>query len=121
MAVNYDNATKAVRMTATRDALASGTLEIGTAGMAQVLTVHTLTAQGGTVSNAVWTLALAAATVAAGAAGVAAAAQIKDSGGTPRVTGLTVGTSGTDVVLDNTNVALGQNVTISAATVTHAA
>jgi hypothetical protein len=104
MAVTYDAAVKTARITATRDQVANGTLEIGTASMAAVLA----------------TLAFDAGTVAAGAAGTAAAARIKDSGGTARITGLTVGTSGSDINLDNTSIANGQNVTLSSATLTHA-
>jgi hypothetical protein len=47
-------------------------------------------------------------------------AQIKDSGGTAEITGLTVGTSGTDIVLDNNNIDEGQDISLTSATVTHA-
>lgn len=123
MAVIYDNTVKAARMTATRDAVADGTLELLSAGDV-VLAVFGLSATGGSVTNGVWTLAFDASTVqgAAGAAGGvdATKAQIKNSGGTARITGLTVGTIGTDIVLDNNNIDQGQNVTLSSATVTHA-
>jgi hypothetical protein len=53
--------------------------------------------------------------------GIAAAARIRTaSGGTDVVTGLTVGTSGTDIVLDNLNIATGQTVSINSAAITHA-
>lgn len=120
MSVTYATAVKTARMTATRDHFASGTLEIGTSGMASVLATFTLSATGGTISNSVWTLAFAASTVAAGASGTAAAARIKNSGGTANITGLTVGTSGSDINLDNTSINSGQNVTLSSATITHA-
>jgi hypothetical protein len=47
---------------------------------------------------------------------------LKNSGGTARITGLTVGatSSGAGVELDNTSIASGQTVTISSATFTHA-
>jgi hypothetical protein len=122
MAVTYDNTMKAARMTATRDAVANGTLEIGTAGMAAVLVTFGLDAAGGAISNGIWTLAFDATTVAATAGGTAAAARIKNSGGTSRITGLTVGTSGTDIIVDNTTIANGQNVTLNGdQTITHAA
>ena len=120
MAVTYSTAVKTDRMTATRDKVANGTLEIGTSGMAAVLVTFGLSATGGSISNDVWTLAFDAGTVAASAAGTAAAARIKDSGGTAQITGLTVGTSGSDINLDNTSIANGQNVTLSSATITHA-
>ena len=70
-----------------------------------------------------WTLAFDFSTVAASAAGTANKAQIKRSaanGAAAHLTGLTVGTSGTDVILDNLSIASGQNVTLSSATITHA-
>ena len=120
MAVTYATAVKTARMTATRDHFASGTLEIGTAGMAAVLATFTLSASGGTIANDVWTLAFANGTVTASAAGMAAAARIKNSGGTANLTGLTVGTSGSDINLNNTSIANGQSVTLTSATITHA-
>jgi hypothetical protein len=120
MAVTYDATVKTARITATRDAVADGTLEIGTAGMASVLVTFGLSASGGTVSGSAWTLAFDASTVAATAGGTAAAARIKNSSGVAKITGLTVGTSGSDINLDNTNIASGQNVTLSSATITHA-
>lgn len=120
MAVTYSTAMKTVRMTATRDEMANGTLEIGTAGMASVLATFGLSADGGDVSGAVWTLEFDAATVSAGNDGTAAAARIKDSGGTAEITGLTVGTSGTDIVFDSVSFSTGQNVTLSSAAITHA-
>lgn len=120
MAVNYTDAVKAARMTATRDHFADGTLEIGTTGMTTVLVTHGLSVTGGTVTTDTWTLALDSATVAAVAAGTAAEARLKTSGATSDLTGLTVGTSGTDIVLDNDVIANGQDVTITSATLQHA-
>lgn len=120
MAVTYATAVKTDRMTATRDKVANGTLEIGTSGMGSVLATFGLDAAGGTISGAVWTLVFDNSTVSAGATGTAAAARIKDSGGTAQITGLTVGTSGSDINLDNTSIASGQDVTLSSATITHA-
>ncbi len=51
----------------------------------------------------------------------AAAARIRDSNSTDIITGLTVGTSATDIILDNTSINTGQTVTINSATITHAA
>lgn len=121
MGVTYATAVKTARMTATRDNFASGTLEIGTTGMATVLATFTLTAGAGSISTDTWTLAFAASTVAATAAGVGVEARLKDSVGTVELTGLTVGTSGTDIVLDNNNIANGQDVTLSSAAIQHAA
>lgn len=123
MAVTYSNAVKSARMTATRDYHANGTLEILTAADA-VLVTFGLSASGGTITGAStneWTLAFDAGTVAATGTGTAAKAQIKTAGGTAGITGLTVGTSGSDINLDNTSINSGQNVTLSSAKITHAA
>jgi len=120
MAVNYSTAVKTARMTATRDEMADGTIEIGTAGMATVLVTFGLSGTGGTIGTDTWTMALDAATVAATEAGGAAEAVVKDSVGTVAISGLTVGTIDTDVVLDNTIIAAGQNVTLNSATIQHA-
>jgi hypothetical protein len=109
MAVTYATAVKTARITATRDHFANGTLEILTAADA-VLATFGLDAAGGTIDNS---------TVSASGTGTAAKAQVKTSGASANLTGLTVGTSGTDIVLDNTSIASGQNVTLSSATITH--
>lgn len=120
MAVTYATAVKTARMTATRDEVANGTLEIGTTGMGTVLATFGLSADGGSISGAVWTLAFDSGTVTASGTGTAAAAQIKTSGGTAVITGLTVGTSGADMNLDSVSIASGQSVTLSSGTITHA-
>lgn len=120
MAVTYAAVVKTARMTATRDEVANGTLEIGTAGMAATLVTFGLNAAGGTISGDTWTLVFDSDTVAATATGTAAEARIKTSGGTTVISGLTVGTSAADIILDNDNIASGQSVTLSSATVQHA-
>lgn len=123
MAVTYSTAVKTARMEATRDEVANGTLELLSAGDV-VLAIFGLNGAGGTVAAGVWTLVFDADTVQgeAGAAGGvdATKAQIKDSGGTAEITGLTVGTSGADINLDNNNIDSGQDVTLTSATITHA-
>jgi len=124
MAITYNVAVKNNRMTATRDYFAGGKIEILTSGDA-LLVEFPLSSTGGTVATGTWTFSFgggstASHTSAATAAGVAAKAQIKTSGGSAHITTLTVGTSATDVILDNTNIASGQNVTINSASITHA-
>lgn len=123
MPVIYNVAVKTSRMTATRDYFAGGTLEIRAANN-NVLAVFNLTIAGGTVSGAVWTLAFDDATTtgtaAAGGGTNATNAVIKNSGGNAHLTGLTVGTSGADIILDNVSIAENQSVTLSSATITHA-
>lgn len=128
MAVNYTTAVKTSRMTAVRDAIdgggAAGKLEIGTTGMATVLATITLGFSGastGTVSGAVLTLAgFPRSDSSADATGTAAAARIRTSANVDIITGLTVGTSGSDINLDSLSITAGQTVTISSATITHA-
>ena len=118
MAVIYNAAVDTPRMTATRDYFANGTLEIMTAADA-VLVTFGLSAGGGSISGSVWTLTFDADTVAASATGTAAKAQLKTSGGSAHLTGLTVGTSGADIIVSTTSFNSTQNVTIISATVTH--
>lgn len=125
MAVTYNAAVKTDRITATRDYFANGTLEIQAADNT-VLAIFGLSATGGTIAGDTWTLVFDAGTVTgeagAGTGKVATKAQIKDSVGNAHLTGLTVGltSSGSDVELDNVNIADGQNVTLSSATIQHA-
>jgi hypothetical protein len=119
MAVTYNTAVKTSRMTATRDYFANGTLEIQAANDT-VLATFGLSAGGGSIASGVWTLTFDASPVTAGATGTATKAQIKDSGGNAHLTGLTVGTSGSDINLDNTSINSGQQVGLTSATITHA-
>jgi hypothetical protein len=122
MAVTYNVAVKTARMNAVRTYFDNGTIEILTAADG-VLVTYGLGSPTGSVTGAVWTLTpLDAGTVAATAAGTAAKAQIKTSGGLAHITGLTVTATGGggDVILDNTIISNGQNVTMSTATITHA-
>lgn len=126
MSVIYSAPTKTARMTAVRDAIGSGgKIKFFTSGDA-LLVSFTLASTPGTVSGPVLTFSDNNGATAgilnanASAAGVAAKATITTSADVDVVTGLTVGTSGTDFVIDNTNIANGQAVTINSATITHA-
>lgn len=125
MAVTYSTATKTARMQAVADQIDAGSgpgkLKIGTAGMATVLATIVLTDPCGSVSGAVLTLDFDPdISDPADNAGVAAAAIVTDSDDVTVISGLTVGTSGADLIVDNTNIAVGQVVTITAGTITHA-
>ena len=117
----YATALKTARITATRDHFADGTLVIQTTGGATDLVTFGLSASGGTIATDTWTLTFDATTVAAAATGTAAEAVIRTSGASADITGLTVGTSGTDIIIDNTSITSGQNVTVNSATIQHAA
>lgn len=129
MAVTYSTAVKNARMTAVRDQIdaggAAGKLEIGTAGFGTILATITLGYSGnttGTISGGVLTLAgFPRSDSSADNSGTAAVARIRTSANVEVITGLTVGTSGTDLVLDSVTFTAGQTVTINSATITHAA
>lgn len=126
MAVTYSTAMKTVRMQAVVDDIdagaGAGTLEIGTTGMATVLATFQLVEPCGTVSGDTLTFDMDPdiSDTSADATGTAAAAQIKDGGGVAVITGLTVGTSGTDIILDSVSITAGQTVTLATGTIQHA-
>ena len=126
MAVTYSNATKQARLEAVIakiDAGAGpGTLEIGTASMASVLAILTLADPSGSAVNGTLTFDFDPdiSDSSANNTGTAAEARIKDSDGNIIISGLTVGTSGTDIVLDSVSITAGQTVTLTTGTITHA-
>jgi hypothetical protein len=123
VAVVYNTTLKNARLqlvvTAIDAGSGAGTLEIGTAGMGTVLAAITLSDPCGSVSGGVLTFTVPVSDNAANASGTAAEARIKDSDGNVVVSGLTVGTSGTNVVLNSTDISINQQVTITSATITH--
>ena len=126
MTVTYSTATKQARLEAVITKIDAGagpgTLEIGTTGMASVLAILTLADPCGTASGATLTFDFDPdiSDTSANATGTAAEARIKDSDGNVIISGLTVGTSGTDIVLDSTSITTGQTVTLTTGTITHA-
>lgn len=127
MAVNYSSALKTTRMTAVITAIDANAspayMEICTAAYAAVIVTITLSDPSFTVSGSVITMAGVPKSGVASLAGTntAAVARIKDGGGTTIVDGLTVGTSGADVNLNSTSITLSQTVTLTSATIAHAA
>lgn len=123
MAVTYTTALKTTRMNAVLTAIDAGSgagkLEIGTSGMGTVLATITLADPAGSVTNGVLTITTPRSDSSADASGTAAAARIRDSDNNDVVTGLTVGTSGTDIVLDSVSITAGQAVTLNSGTITH--
>lgn len=125
MAVIYPNAVKIARMQAV--IAAAGTtavLEIGTAGMATVLSTIALNNPIAPTPAGAGVVTLAGfpkTDSAADATGTAAAARIRTAtGGTDIITGLTVGTSGADVIVASTAFVAGEPFTLTSATLTHA-
>ncbi len=126
MAVTYSTAVKTARMQAVIDQIdagaGAGTIEIGTTGFGSTLAVLTLADPSGTAASGVLTLDFDPdiSDTSANATGTAAEARIKDSNGTVVISGLTVGTSAADVVLDSVSITAGQTVTLTTGTITHA-
>ena len=125
MAVIYAAALRTARMNEVNDAINAGSgagkLKIGTTGMGLVLATLTLADPAGSVSGDVLTLDFDPdiSDTSADNTGTAAAATITDSDDNVIVSGLTVGTSGTNIVLDSVSITAGQTVTITAGTLTH--
>lgn len=121
---NYVNAVKDGRMQVTIDAIDAGTspgkVEIGDAGMSTVLVTFTLDDPCATTTNGVMTFSSLPLNANATATGTAAEARFRDSDNNDVSTGLTVGTSGTDVVISSTTITSGQQYSITVANITHA-
>lgn len=100
----------------------AGTLVIGTSalsGATGLLATFTLSTTPGTVSAGVFTVAGIPLTATASATGTAAKAEFRDNSGNVIVTGLTVGVSSSDIIINATAISSGQTVTLSSATITH--
>ncbi len=125
MAVTYTTAAKTARMQAVINQIDAGVspgkLKIRDSGNV-VLATLTLADPCGTVAAGVLTFDFDPdiSDTSADASGTAANAIITDSADTTIISGLTVGISGTDIVLDPVSITAGQTVTITAGTITHA-
>lgn len=126
MSVIYTAAVKNARLTAVVTAIgASGKLKLFTAGDV-LLATFALAATAGTASAGILTFSDANGGTAgilnttAVAAGTATKASITTSADVDIVTGLTVGTTGTDMIMDNNVLAVSQAVTVNSATIAHA-
>ena len=125
MAITYSTAVKTARMTAVRDQIdggaGAGKIKIRDSGNVVLATI-TLGDPSGTVTNDVLTLSgFPRSDTAADATGTAANAIITDSNDVTVISGLTVGLSASDIILDSLSITTGQTVTLNSATITHAA
>lgn len=123
MAVNYSNTVKDNRMNQVLNAIDAGTagsMDIGTAGLSTVLVNIPFTKPSFSEASQTLTLLNTPRSGTASQSGTAAAARIKDSASTNVITGLTVGTSGSDINLNSTSITSGQTVTLTSGTITHA-
>jgi hypothetical protein len=137
MAVSYAAGLKTSRMQLMADIVASktaaaatgtataGQLVIGTSALSGgtgVLCTITLPATAFVVSGSVATLQGTPLSATATATGTAALAEIRNNAGTMVVSGLTVGTTAADIILNSTSITSTQTVTITApSTITHSA
>lgn len=124
MAIQYSTAVKNSRMLEVVAAIDGGggvgKLEIGTAGMATILSTIPLNATCGTVAAGTLTFSGFPKTDTNTAnGGTAAAARIRAYNNVDIITGLTVGTSSSDVIIDETEILIGQKLTVTLASITH--
>ena len=124
MAVVYAAATRTARMQAVLDDVDAGvgapTLEIGTTGFASTLATVTLANNPpGSVTGDVLTFTMPQSDPSADATGTAAECRIKDGDGTIVISGLTVGTAASDLIVDSVDFNAGQQFTVNSATITH--
>lgn len=104
------------------DAGGTGKLVIGTSGLSGgtgVLATFSLTPPSVAIASGVATLNNVPLTVNASATNTAAKAEFRNSADTSIITGLTVGTSASDINLSTTALVSGSPVTITAGTITH--
>ena len=123
MGVIYRSSLRTTRMNSVLTDIDSGvgaaTLEIGSAGFASVLAIVTLADPAGSVSGDVLTLTMPQSDVSINNTGTAAEARIKEVGGTVIVSGLTVGTSGTNIIVNTVSFVAAATFTVNSATITH--
>jgi len=122
MAVIYGPPVRSARLAVVVAAIDAGSgpgvLEIGTAGMAIILATLTCSKPCGTVAGDMLTFAPITQDVA-DANGNAALARYKDSDGNIIVSGLTVGTSGTNIIVGSVSITVGQVVPMTSASLSH--
>ena len=135
MAVTYNSTLKTNRMQLVPDLISgkaaaastgtatAGWLVIGDSTLSApstgILAKLPLNATPGTVTGNVFTITVTGVTASATATGTAAKAELWTNGNSPVVQGLTVGTSGTDIVISSTTISSGQTITLTSGNITH--
>jgi hypothetical protein len=126
MAITYSTTAKNARLDAVAALIdggaGAGKLEICTAGYASILATITLAdPSAAAASGGVLTFSsFPRSDSSADGTGTAAVARFRDSNNVDVITGLTVGLSASDVIIDNTSIVTGQVVTVNSASITHA-
>ena len=129
MSIVYSTALKNARLNLVTAAIDAGGgsnpgyLRIYDAGFVTLVTIPfdvPSTGSFGAASSGVITANGTPLSATASNTGTAAVAEVFTfGGGTPVITGLTVGTSGSDINLSSTSIVSGQSVTLTAANITH--
>lgn len=120
--MRYVASLKTARMQLVADAIAGGSLVIGDAtlsGSTGVLSTISLGTPAATVSGAVLTISGVPISGSASATGTPALAELRNSSGTTIVDQLTVGTSGTNIVVTAASFISGGAVIVTSGTITH--
>jgi hypothetical protein len=119
MAITLNTTLRNARATAiVTESGANAKLSVYTSGYGALLYTSTCAATLGTVSGGVLTLNAVGNATASGSGTAAIARLFKSDGTTMVIEGLTVGTSGTHIVVTNTTIAVSEIVTTSAGTIT---
>jgi len=119
MAISLNTTLRNARSTAIVTEAGSGAiLRVYTSAYGSTLYSSTCAATLGTVSGGVLTFNAVGNATATGAGTAAIARLFKSDGTTMVIEGLTVGTSGTNIVITNTTIAINDVVTTSSATIT---
>lgn len=123
MSVTYNTTLRNTRMTDVVTAIGTtGFLNIYTTGLGTLLSSIPLANPAGTVTSGVLSFSGTPLTQSsANASGTAVAANVTtavNGGGTIVISGLTVGTSSTDIIMSSTSIVAGQPVTITSASIT---
>jgi hypothetical protein len=108
--------------TITTTGVSAGKLVIGTSslsGASGILAEITLDTTPATVSGDVLTISGLPKSATASATGTAAKAELRNNAGTVIVSGLTVNTTGADIIISNTSITSGQTVQVTSGTITH--
>ncbi len=123
MSVTYNTTLKNTRLTDVVTAIdtgGAGYLEILDSGLAHVLSTIHFNSVCGVVSGGVLTFnGTPLVDASAAHTGTATSAEVFSGGNTLIISGLTVGTSGSDINLSSTSIVAGQSVTLTSATITH--
>lgn len=125
MAVTYSTTLKNRRMSAVGAEVDGtnglGRLELGPTGMGTILVSLNLDfpSVSGSATAGVITFAGFPKTATAQSVGTLGAGRMVTSAGTSVITGLSVSTAGTEIIVDNTSVVTAQLVVVSSITITH--